>query len=168
MRRQVNFIMSNGDQERLLIGLKEKFQIGGMRLPFRQGHMVIDDPVKYAVWVNDQFTPILFQENELQNLVFTEFLPGRGYVIDLDNSPAIEFFQCITHENGIQDGRFYYHAKYWEGDYLYDKSEQFLKFAQGVFAFTKKFCVKERISDFYVGPEAYEMGQRGIKLNANL
>ncbi len=149
MGRQVNFCLSNGDQEALLNLLVKKLDIAAILPPFISLPPRVSSPLDYSAWKSGEHDPHIFLRNDADSIVYREInvLGERKFFIDQFKSPVIEFDRCITRSTGIRPGRFYYIPSDIDtAGYKIEKNEAFIRTAQKVFAMTKNFAHRDATS----------------------
>ena len=161
MGKQINFYLSNGDQDELTRQLD--FKAVASMPPFPKEEIPIELVSKYARWESEQQTPVLFRCSDSSELVLRRPNPELGYFIDIFRSPAIEFSRCIITNDEILRGRLYYVAGFIENDLSkFKKPLEFIEWATDIFKIVKKLCVEKRNGD-YIGKEAQSMEKLGYR-----
>ncbi|UPK67971.1 hypothetical protein [Chitinophaga filiformis] len=114
-------------------------------------------PVYYDVEENLDFVfqVCLCRPEYLETLIFTYLDTRQEYSIDTTKSNAIEFsiggFYPYS-DKELHRSRLYFVPRYYEGDGLFQKDEEFLFWADNIFkAFKKAFLVKDKsiLTDIY-------------------
>ena len=162
--RQINFYLSNGDQEELAMRLDSKGGIVAIMPPLPNTEIHGQAVTQFARWNSGDYDPILFRPSDSRELVLRRSGSEMGYMIDLFRSPAIEFSRCITKNDIIIRGRVYYIAGFIDDDYSkITKPPEFVSWAANIFKIVKKLGVERRSGD-YIGKEAQSLEKLGYKL----
>ena len=111
-----------------------------------------------------QYFFYLVREVDLDSVI-TKEVPGQGYwTIDDLCSPVIELTLGRIEKDVIRRGRLYYNDNYYDSTgKLVNKSSDFLKWANRIFASAKSWLTYDREVSSYVGKEAQELRKSGIK-----
>lgn len=164
MGRQVNFYLSNVDQEELARKLDAMSEMAAALPPFPSPQVRIQTVSQLARWKSGEHDTVLFRPADSALLTFRQSSPELGYFVDLFRSPVIEFSRCIMTNDQILRGRVYYIAGFIEDDHRdFKKPPDFIKWATDVFKIVKKHCVERRDGE-YIGREALSLVNLGYRL----
>jgi hypothetical protein len=155
MGRQINFYLTDSDQEAIVSDLVNTFGIEAIVPPCHEEPRFGVNAMEIVRWKMGEHNPVIFKKDDFPKLRY-RFVGGvvNGFFVDTDTSPVIEFFRCVTFGNEISRGRFYYIAKFYdEAGNLVEKSPEFIAFAKRAFNTVKK-CTTRNVAGDYVGQEA--------------
>ena len=164
MGRQVNFYLSNGDQEEFTRRLDLVGGVVAAMPPFPSRDIPLRPVSQYNRWRSGEQNPVLFRPTDASELILRRPNPELGYFIELFRSPVIEFSRCVVTNEEILRGRLYYIVGFIEDDLSkFQKSPEFIDWATKIFKIVRKLCVERRDGD-YIGKEAFEMEKLGYRL----
>jgi hypothetical protein len=164
MSRQVNFFLSDNDQAELMLKFDQLKTVAAAVQPMKTNNVNMVPITSLSRWNPGANPPVLFRPSDCTTLSIRLSGNGLDFLVDIFDSPAIEFLQCIQRDNGIQRGRLYYTPNSIDSNgYVLHKSPEFLTWANKVLILTKKFCIKNS-DGYYVGKHALELVAQGYEL----
>ena len=164
MGRQINFYLSNGDQEELARRLDATGCVYAAGPPFESAEIPVQSVSRFARWESGQQDPMLFQYPDARDVVLRRPNPELGYFVDIVRSSAVEFSRCMTTNERISRGRLYYIVGFVDDDFSkFEKPSEFVKWAADLFKIVRKICIEKRKGD-YIGREALAMEKHGYRL----
>ncbi|MGA2568965.1 MAG: hypothetical protein ABSF23_00460 [Terracidiphilus sp.] len=102
------------------------------------------------------------------NTIARRYCPKPNWwVIDSD-SEGIEFSGCEFDGSTLLIGRFWYQTDVVIKGLFISKSSEFLKWAEAVYRYTKKFLRYERAIDAYVGQDALSFREKGGRFASSI
>ncbi len=172
MGKQVNFYMLEEDEQEFVefvLGDGKTVLLG--TAGFQEMPPVLDRlPVEYSPLDPKDWLTVFFWRPGYP--LFTRYivmkagpLQGRGaYFVDAHRSSVIEFSRSLLRpeENVLTQGRIWAEMRYWEGEQLVYKGEEFEKWYDRIARWLRRRYRKVYYD--YVSPRAYEWSQAGGKL----
>jgi len=162
MGHQINFFLHPADTQALLHRLEvvEDFTIINRRS--YDGEPAILKNFDHKLDGHDWLYFDLVRSDDLKRVVLRH-VPEQGYwIVDVLDSPVIEFSKCFFDGTILRRGRVYYTSSYYKGGELVSKSEAFLSWAKKIFAATRKGL--SRKNSGYIGPSADQWLVNGGRL----
>jgi hypothetical protein len=162
--RQLNFFLTQADQERLIktlleiedFSIVESIALG--KLP------KILESASIKEMGNERLKVFLLNNGDMKNLVLTEY-PNQPYkFVDVVRSPAIEFVRCYVEENIIRRGRFYFVKEYIDNGVPKKKPDPFLEWGNQLLKLCRMHLIQSADNLVYLGPEALKLKERGWHL----
>jgi hypothetical protein len=153
--RQINFYLTDADQEILLRNLHERFDIRVVSQPVKGEKLLIESLTDHLKWVPGQHQLLLFKNSEHERIRFC-FRPGAEHIgrfADLSESPVISFLQCVTTNHELLRGRFYYIPAF----------DDFNPWAQKLFRYVRRQLIRIETTSL-MGEEAAELRKLGYGL----
>jgi hydroxymethylpyrimidine pyrophosphatase-like HAD family hydrolase len=150
--KQINFFLAPEDLPKVITFINEN---GGVI--YKRHADTKDKPVKYNLLINEEsIIQVCVCKEEYTAFLSFEYLQNRKeFYIEIGKSNCIEFsfggFYPYS-DKELHRSRFYFVTKYYEGDELVKKDEEFLAWADDVLKkFKKQFLIKAKeLSDYYV------------------
>lgn len=163
--RQINFYLSDGDQEELCRRLDVMGEVLAVMPPFSQPRVDGQAVLPLSRWRPGEHTPMLFRPDDRKKLVFRRSVPG--YFVDDMRSPVVEFSRCVTTNDVIRRGRLYYIAEYFNDEnQKISKDPDFINWAKKLFKMAKGVCVESR-DGVLIGKEAQYMARLGYRFESS-
>lgn len=165
--QQVNFYLLPEEQrwfEEILFARRELVVV--RRLASPKGIVTTDSTIVKAMG-EEVLTVYLSRPTDLQKIITREVPARDEWLVDLTQSPVVEFSRCYFDGQLLRRGRLYVVTHYYDEDsLLVEKSKEFVAWAKSLISTVKKGMMKCDDGDF-ISILARERAERGeIELSA--
>lgn len=138
MGRQVNFFLSSNDEREFDEFLKRFDDICFLTYYNKTNKPTIVENTIIKNYLKDGSRIYLVRKQDIDKVKF-EYIENFNYwLIEDKSSPVLHYDICLTFDNYIERGRFYFETKYVENFNWVEKDYDFVKWSENIISKTRK------------------------------